>query len=175
MNVDFADLHPRFAALRDYLDGLRGGRRMARPVDLDPQRFGDWLAFVNLIDVVLHEDAVRFRFRVVGTAQNLAAQLDYAGRFVDDVVDPASRRRVIDDLTRVVATCMPHYGRYGMPFPGRGFIDSERVFFPLSNDGRMVDGILALHRYPALEAEDAAAFRAQPWHREAWDKALAES
>lgn len=175
MNVAFADLHPRFAALRDYLDGLRGGRRMARPVDLDPQGFGDWLAFVNLIDVVLHEDAVRFRFRVVGTAQNLAAQLDYAGRFVDDVVDPTSRRRVIDDLTRVVATCMPHYGRYGMPFPGRGFIDSERVFFPLSNDDRMVDGILALHRYPALEAQDATAFHAQPWHREAWGKALAES
>ena len=36
MNVAFADLHPRFAALRDYLDGLRGSRRMARPVDLDP-------------------------------------------------------------------------------------------------------------------------------------------
>ena len=37
---------------------------------------------------------------------------------------------------------------------------------------------LNLHRespYPALEAADAAAFHAQPWHREAWDKALAES
>ena len=173
MNVAFADLHPRFAALRDYLDGLRGRRRMARPVDLDPQGFGDWLAFVNLIDVVLHDDAVRFRFRLVGTAQSLAAQLDYAGRFVDDVVDPASRRRVIEDLTRVVATCMPHYGRYGMPFAGRGFIDSERVFFPLSNDDRMVDAILALHRYPALEAQDATAFHAQPWHRAAWDEVQA--
>ncbi len=174
MPVAFADLHPRFMALRDYLDTLRGGRRMARPADLDPRGFGDWLAFVNLIDVVLHENAVRFRFRLVGTAQSLAAQLDYAGRFVDDVVDPASRRRVIDDLTRVVATCLPQYGRYGMPFPGRGFIDSERVFFPLSNDDRMVDGILALHRYPALEAADAAAFRAQPWHRAAWDQVQAE-
>ena len=66
----------------------------------------------------------------MGTAQSAAAQLEYAGRFVDEVVDPASR--VLEDLTRVAATCRPHCGRYGMPFPGRGFIDSERVFYPLS-------------------------------------------
>lgn len=168
----FADLHPRFAAMRDHLDALKNGGRLARLADLDPRLFRDWLAFVNLIDVVLHEDAVRFRFRLVGTAQSRAAQRDYAGRFVDEVVDPASRRRVIDDLTRVVATCMPHHGRYGMPFPGRGFIDSERVFFPLSHDGRMVDAILALHRYPDLEIEDAAGFAAQPWHLESWGKAM---
>ena len=59
----------------------------------------------------------------MGTAQSAAAQLEYAGRFVDEVVDPASR--VLEDLTRVAATCRPH-------FPGRGFIDSERVFYPLS-------------------------------------------
>ena len=52
-------------------------------------------------------------------------QLEYAGRFVDEVVDPASRPRVLEDLTRVAATCRPH-------FAGRGFIDSERVFYPLS-------------------------------------------
>lgn len=172
MNVAFADLHPRFAVLRDYLDGLKQGRRMAAASDLDPRGFRDWLAFVNLIAVTLQDDAVRFRFRLVGTAQSRAAQLDYQGRFVDDVVDPASRRRVIDDLTRVVATGLPQYGRYGMPFPGRGFIDSERVFFPLSGDGRMVDSILALHRYPALEAEDAAAFAPQPWHSETWKSAF---
>ena len=61
----------------------------------------------------------------MGTAQSAAAQLEYAGRFVDEVVDPASRPRVLEDLTGVAATCRPH-------FPGRGFIDSERVFYPLS-------------------------------------------
>ena len=172
MNVAFAELHPRFAAMRDYLDGLKHGHRMACAAELDPRGFQDWLAFVNLIDVGLHQDAVRFRFRLVGTAQSRAAQLEYEGRFVDDVVDPASRRRVIEDLTRVVATCMPHYGRYGMPFPGRGFIDSERVFFPLSNDGRMVNSILALHRYPELETQEDAGFTAQAWHLDAWQRAM---
>ncbi len=172
MNVAFAELHPRFAAMRDYLDGLKHGHRMARATDLDPRGFQDWLAFINLIDVGLHQDALRFRFRLVGTAQSQAAHLAYEGRFVDEVVDPTSRRRVIDDLTRVVATCMPHYGRYGMPFPGRGFIDSERVFFPLSNDGRMVNTILALHRYPDLEAQEDAGFAAQGWHMDAWQRAV---
>lgn len=170
MNVDFEALHPGFAAMRDYLAGLLHGRRMPRAGDLDPGAFRDLLPFVNLIDVVLANDAVRFRFRLVGTAQSAAAQLDYAGRFVDDVVDPASRPRVLDDLTRVVATCRPHYGRYGMPFPGRGFIDSERVFFPLSDDDRMVDGILALHHYPDLAA--APRLADQGWHLDAWRRAL---
>lgn len=171
-NVAFETLDPRFAGMRDYLAGLQAGRRMPRPADLDPTAFQDLLAFVNLIDVVLVNDAVRFRFRLVGTAQSEAAQLDYAGRFVDDVVDPASRPRVLEDLTRVVATCMPHYGRYGMPFPGRGFIDSERVFYPLSNDGRMVDCILALHHYPDL-APAPRPGTAQGWHLDAWRQALA--
>ena len=159
----FDMLDPRFVRMRDHLAALGAGRRMPRRADLDPQAFADLLPCVNLIDVVLAGDAVRFRFRLVGTAQSAAAQLDYAGRFVDDVVDPVSRPRVLDDLTRVVATCLPHHGRYGMPFPGRGFIDSERVFYPLSDDDRMVDCILALHRYPDLPVALATG-----WHLAAW-------
>jgi len=170
MNVAFDRLDGRFGRMRNYLVGVQGARRMARRADLDPLHFPDLLPFVNLIDVVLDNDAVRFRFRLVGTAQSEAAQLDYAGRFVDDVVDPSSRPRVLDDLTRVVATCRPHYGRYGMPFPGRGFIASERVFYPLSADDRMVDCILALHHYPDLEL--APRVGAQDWHLGAWRQAL---
>jgi hypothetical protein len=170
MTVAFDRLDPCFARMRDHLAALRGDRRMPRRADLDPRAFADVLPYVNLIDVVLADDAVRFRFRLVGTAQSAAAQLDYAGRWVDDVVDPASRPRVLDDLARVVATGLPHYGRYGMPFPGRGFIDSERMFYPLSDDGRMVDGILALHRYP-----DMALAAAADWHLAAWQRAFARS
>lgn len=179
-NVAFETRHPRFAAMRDYLAGLRAamgsGRRMPRPTDLDPRAFQDLLPFVNLIDVVLANDAVRFRFRLVGTAQSEAAQLEYAGRFVDEAVDPALRPRVLDDLTRVVAMCRPHYGRYGMPFPGRGFIDSERVFYPLSSDDRMVDCILALHHYPDLTDAPrrgvAQANVVHDWHLDAWRRAM---
>ena len=164
MTAAFDMLDPRFVRMRDHLAALGAGRRMPRRADLDPQAFADLLPCVNLIDVVLAGDAVRFRFRLVGTAQSAAAQLDYAGRFVDDVVDPASRPRVLDDLTRVVATCLPHHGRYGMPFPGRGFIDSERVFYPLSDDDRMVDCILALHRYPDLPIAVATDWQLAAWH-----------
>jgi len=177
MSVAFETLHPRFATMRDYLAGLQGslgpGRRMPRRADLDPLAFQDMLPFVNLIDVVLHNDAVRFRFRLVGTAQSEAAQLNYVGRFVDDVVDAASRPRVLDDLTRVVATCRPHYGRYGMPFPGRGFIDSERVFYPMSTDDRMVDCILALHHYPDLDLAQRQPPQGE-WQLSAWRQAAAE-
>jgi hypothetical protein len=167
MNVAFDRLAPRFGAMKAHLDTARAGRRMARPADVDPLAFRDLLPFINLIDVVLVNDAVRYRFRLVGTAQSAAAHLHYAGRFVDEVVDPASRPRVLEDLTRVVATCMPHYGRYGMPFPGRGFIDSERVFYPLSGDDRMVDCILALHHYPDLDL--APVLPDADWHLSLWE------
>jgi hypothetical protein len=167
MNVAFESLAPRFAAMRTYLNTVRDARRMARPADIDPHAFRDLLPFINLIDVVLVNDAVRYRFRLVGTAQSEAAHLHYSGRFVDEVVDPASRPRVLEDLARVVATCMPHYGRYGMPFPGRGFIDSERVFYPLSGDDRMVDCILALHHYPDLDP--APVTPDSNWHLSLWE------
>jgi hypothetical protein len=54
-----------------------------------------------------------------------------------------------------------------MPFPGRGFLESERVFYPLSDDGRMVDCILALHRYPDLPIAIAA-----DWHVAAWRRVI---
>ena len=57
-----------------------------------------------------------------------------------------------------------------MPFPSRGFIDSERAFYPLSTDGRMVDCILALHHYPVLSVTPALDGR--NWHRDAWRQAL---
>jgi len=60
-----------------------------------------------LIDVVPDNDAVRFRFRLVGTAQSAAAQLEYAGRFVDEAVNPASRPRVLEDLIRFPPTNNP--------------------------------------------------------------------
>jgi hypothetical protein len=66
---------------------------------------------------------------------------------------------------------MPHYGRYGMPFPGRGFIDSERVFYPLSSDGRMVDCILALHHYPDLALTPRAGM-APAWQLDVWRQVL---
>jgi hypothetical protein len=172
MTIAFDALDARFGRMRDHLADLPGTRRMARLADLDPLRFADLLPFINLIDVVLKNDAVRFRFRLVGTAQSAAAQLDYARRFVDDVVEPASRPRVLEDLARVVATCKPQHGRYGMPFRGRGFLDSERVFYPLSTDDRMVDCILALHRYPSSDL--APRLAAQDWHLDAWRRAMSD-
>src|SRR5699024_2621915 len=104
-SVAFESLSPRFAAMRDYLDRVRQDRRMARPADLDPRALEADLPFINLIDVALSNDAVRYRFRLVGIAQSAAAQIRYAGRFIDDVVDSASRPRVLEDLARVTATC----------------------------------------------------------------------
>jgi hypothetical protein len=61
-----------------------------------------------------------------------------------------------------------------MPVPGRGFIDSERVFFPLSTEDRMVDCILALHHYPDLDETLRPAPR-RDWQLAAWRQAADSS
>lgn len=161
--VAFHELHPRFTAMRDYLAGLARGRLPAR-TDLDPIAFRADLPYVNLLDVVPAEAGPRFRFRLVGTAQTQSAGLEYTGRYVDEIVSDELKPRVIADLTKVVTTRQPLYGRYPMPFPGRDFIMSERVFFPLASDGETVDAILVLHNYPALVADDT-------WRLEQWRSA----
>ena len=81
MTVTFDTLDPRFARMRDHLAALCGDRRLPRRADLDPLAFADQLPYVNLIDVVLANDAVRFRFRLSESARvRIAIERALAGR-----------------------------------------------------------------------------------------------
>jgi hypothetical protein len=51
-------------------------------------------------------------------------------------------------MTAVAEQRQPVYDRFGMPHPGRDFVRTERIYFPLARDGETVDMILILNSYP---------------------------
>lgn len=149
--VDFAGCHPRIEALRAYLEGKTGGRRLPARADIDPVDIPSLLPFINLIDVVRQDGAdPRFRFRLIGSAQVEAVGFDQTGWFVDQALDPDRARIATTMMTRVVENKRPIYGRFPMGIAGREFILSERVQFPLSSDGEQVDMIISIHNFTAL-------------------------
>jgi len=154
---NYADLHPRFAWMRDYLHrvappGLLPGRQ-----HIDPVALRAILPFVNLVDVERGEhDALRFRYRLIGTLQTTAAGREISGKYLEDAVAPTFADRIRANMTAVVQQAKPVYDRFPMPYADRNFIDSERVYFPLARDGRTVDMLLILNFYPDEEIAQPA-------------------
>ena len=148
--ADFGKLHPWFTWVKQYLDGCAGGRTLAGRKDIDPGCFGPNLHLLNLADVVRDGEAMRFRFRLVGSTQSEMAGREITGRFVEDAVLPKFVDRINANMRAVVDTCRPVYDRFPMPHPERDFLDSERVYFPLASDGEGVDMILIACSYPGV-------------------------
>lgn len=145
----YADLHPRFSWMRDYLNqaapaGLLPGRQ-----HIDPVALRAVLPFINLVDI--ERDAaghLRFRFRLVGTLQTTAAGREISGKYLEDAVDPNFFDRIRTNMTAAAEERRAIYDRFNMPHPDRDFIDSERIYFPLARDGVTVDMLLILNFYP---------------------------
>ena len=146
LRSDFDALDPIYGDLFDFLaskapTGQLPGRRHFDPLDV-PQ----YLGYLNLVEVHRHE-RLKFRFRLHGTMQTEAAGRDVTGLYVEDAVIPEFVDRINGNMTMVVETGQPVYDRFQMPHPNRGFIDSERVYYPLATDGSTVDMILILNAY----------------------------
>ncbi len=144
----FERLHPWFRWVRDYLTDVAPAGRLPGRSHIDPAQLGAVLSLINLVDVVHAERGLRFRFRLVGTAQTIAAGREITGCFVEDAVLPNFAGRILRNMRTVVETGRPAYDRFGMPHPGRDFIVTERVYFPLASDGRSVDMLLTISGYP---------------------------
>lgn len=145
---DFASLPPRFAAFNDYLLGKTAGARLARRADIEPTEIPKLIPWINLLDLTHHQDgSVTYRFRLVGTEFAAAAGRDPTGRDVEEMLDTDYAPAGWDITRRTVALRRPVYGRFKMRDDERHTIISERVQFPLSEDGETVDMIATIHDF----------------------------
>jgi hypothetical protein len=149
---DFGALAASFAWMRDYLASVAPTGQLPGRQHLEPAALVRLLPFINIIDVVRCEGRLRFRFRLVGTAQTSNAQREITGKFVEEAVLPKFVERITANMQAAVELGQPIYDRFPMPHPEREFIDSERVYFPLATDGRTVDKLLILNAYPGAAA-----------------------
>ncbi len=148
---DFSGLHPRFRWMRDYLVRVAPPGRLPGRQHIDPLALKDVLPFVNLVEICRDGEAIRFRFRLVGTMQTEMAGREITGMFVEDAVVPAYVERIVGNMRNVMESKAPVYDRFPTAHPGREFIDAERIYFPLASDGDIVDMLILIHVYPGVE------------------------
>ncbi len=79
--------------------------------------------------------------------QTAVSGRDVTGRFVEDAVIADAVDKVNVYFTLSVETRKPVYSRFYMPHPGYDFVDSERVYYPLAEDGADIDRFLILYHY----------------------------
>ncbi len=142
----FDALAPKYGALFDLLSSRAPTGQLPGRQHFDPLTVPEHMGYLNLVEVH-RNDGLRFRFRLHGTMQTDAAGRDITGRFIEDAVIPEFVDRINGNMTKVVETRRPVYDRFQMPHPNRGYLDSERVYYPLASDGSTVDMILILNGY----------------------------
>jgi hypothetical protein len=148
---DYAKLAGQFRRMRDYLAGVAPPGKLPGRQHIDPLAIRALLSFTNLVDVERTDGNIRFRFRLIGTLQSTAAGREVSGQYLENAVLPEYFERIRGNMIAVLETREAVYDRFGMPHPGRDFIDTERVYFPLARDGENVDMLLILNAYPDEE------------------------
>lgn len=147
-------VHPRFAEVMRYLAGAAPEGRLPGRQHIDPADLRHVIELVNLVDVERQAGTLHFRFRLVGERQRRAAGRDITGLLVEDAVVPQLASRIIANMTKVVTSRQPVYDRFPMPHPGRQFIDSQRMYYPLAADGETIDMLLILNGYDTEAVEE---------------------
>ena len=143
----------RLRALVEYWCGLPATslgpplRRDLDPLDLPPSL----LPYIWMVDV--EAAPPRFRFRLCGSHLVEALRLDPTGKYYDELFSDFALSETHHALVRVRDSGEPSW-RAGNPylaFPAQGLRVLERVFLPLSVEGRRVDIILAgsVYRMPS--------------------------
>jgi len=148
---DFAGVHPRLAWMRDYLARVSPSGGLPGRQHIDLLELEQVLPFVNLINVEREKAGLRFRFGTVGAVQAQMAGHEIAGLTAEEAVLPAYVDRILSNMRAAVEYKAPVYDRFPSPHPGREYIDTERVYFPLASNGEIVDMLLLIHAYAGHE------------------------
>jgi hypothetical protein len=136
--------HPDLRTLYDYWDGRRRGRRWPARADINPVDLKFALGNLTLIDV--HYDPLDFTFRLSGTLFSQRMGMDFTGKSVNDIPDPAYRAEVFETYRRAVETGSPSVTLSERVLDGqpRKF---EILRLPLSEDGETINMLLICPLY----------------------------
>lgn len=148
-----AAVHPRYDEMMRYLAAAAPKGQLPGRQHIDPGELRHVITLLNLVDVERQGEDLKFRFRLVGERQRQAAGRDITGLLVEDAVVPSLVPRILANMTKVVASRLPVYDRFPMPHPGRQFIDSQRMYYPLAADGATIDMLLILNGYETEAVE----------------------
>ena len=138
---------PRIRALYDYWQKIHpeGGGLPGRR-HLDPLDIPRLLPNIWMIDV--RQQPLRFRFRLVGTEIVKFTGRDSTGMWLDQVYPDYEHTEAFAAHRECALKAHPVYRKGGvLSNPTRRFIEAERLYLPLADDGRTVDILLVMTLY----------------------------
>lgn len=144
----YDEIHLAYSWTRDYLQQIAGAAKLPALRQIDLKHFGTLLPFVNLVDVERQGGHMRFRYRLIGERQTRFAGRDITGMYLEDAVLPLFVERISRNMLACANGGQILYDAFAMPHPDRDFIRTERVYFPLADDGETVDALLIVNGYP---------------------------
>lgn len=144
----YEEIHPAFAWMRNYLERIAPTGKFPAASRINFNAFGELRPFVNLVDVDRTGPQLRFRYRLIGSRQTKFAGRDITGLYVEDAVLPLFIQYINKNMLSCVLDRQAYYSAFAMPHPGRDFIRTERIYFPLAEDGETIDTLLIMNGYP---------------------------
>jgi len=133
---------PRLHQAYDYWRQKCGERLMPWRTDIDPTEIPRLLPDLMLVDVL---SSGRYRYRLIGTANQQAHGINATGRYLDEVLPgPEYKTHVLGLYDECVAGRRPLYSE--CLFMSPRYLEPERhtkvLFLPLAEDGETVRMVL---------------------------------
>jgi hypothetical protein len=135
---------PRLKRFYDYWRSKHRAALLPGRADIDPLDIPDLLPHISMLDVVREDGALRFRFRLVGTANVQIAGREHTGAFIEDVFEPADVAQLQTIYRTIVETREPHFWQIRLGTMGNPAAHYARLMVPLATDGLTVDLLMGL-------------------------------
>jgi hypothetical protein len=129
---------PILGAALAYWNSKRGNRSMPARRDIDPVEVPALLPNLQLIELV----GSRYRYRLIGTELVYANGRDYTGQYADELFEGARAKHIIEVYDLARDGRQPVFLRSRYVTGSDVNLVANRIYLPLSKDGRDVNMIL---------------------------------
>lgn len=145
---------PAVLEVLNYWYSRRGDRRMPRPQDIDPVDFARHMPKLMMIQV--DHDPFTLTYRLIGEEVAHVHGKNHRGCAILDVNETRPNLgSLLHELFKAVALLRRPVGVGGnMEFLGRGYMNFEAAYMPLSFDGERTDRIFTVTAYHPISVEE---------------------
>ena len=137
--------HPDILRFLAYWQEKCAGRRMPSRADIDPSEIKPYLPHITLVDVV--DDERRYVYRLVGTKEVELRGYDPTGRDVKEHVFAVTPEFGLETYALAAERGVVVYDQEPWSAPNPRLCEVGSIVMPLSNDGRIVNKLMAFCDY----------------------------
>jgi hypothetical protein len=141
--------NPRLARLHDYWIGKCAGRPLPSRADIDPLEMRQWLG--NLLLAEFFDGLDNYRVRLDGSNLIGHGGKDRTGKGAEVVTSAEERNLIVAQYQPVLDTAQPAYFETQFLNSEGRFLREQKLLLPLSDNGALVNMVLAGIYYRNLD------------------------